>query len=176
MRARRSPRRGLRLLATVGVVGIVSTLGVAPAMAAPARTARLANNQVGFTGTTIDNPTGETVDLAGTVHLRTLVAGSDADGWTVVWVANVDHTTGTGETTGDRYAVQGIDAGAVRLPPGPPVRTASFEPSFTLRQPGSRFHPPSPCRLLVSVSFDGAGRIMSVDAHAGPSVPGGPID
>ena len=65
----------------------------------------------------------------------------------------------------------GAETGAVALPPGPPVRTAFFEPTFTLMPPGPPVHPPSPCRFLVAVSFDEAGQVANVDAHLADAPP-----
>ena len=155
------------LVAAATIAAAASAVNVMSAAAVqPGRPFEVANGQADFRGTIVDNDTGETVDLAGALRVQTRLAGSDAEGWMVRWVADVPHATGTGETSGAHYAVQGIDSGALQLPPGPPTRSVTFEPSFALHLAGSGFHPPSPCRLLVAVTFDGEGRITGLDVHA----------
>lgn len=96
----------------------------------------------------------------------TQLSGSERDGWTLDWHANLNDTTGTGETTGDGYRGIGADHGTVALPPGPPARTATFEPSFTLYLSGPPTHPPSPCRLAVNVVYDETGHVSGVEVRA----------
>jgi hypothetical protein len=124
-----------------------------------------------FAGTTFDRAEGESVDVAGALRVVIRLTGSTDDGWIVDWHANVDHGSGTGETTGNDYVLTGAETGTAAIPPGQPVRTAFFEPTFTLLPPGPPTHPPSPCRFLVAVSFDEAGHVANVDAHLADAAP-----
>ena len=161
-------RRPHRILTGALAATLLWTWGAGPATASPpGPTTQTSSGQIGFAGTTFDDATEENVDLVGHLHVRTRLTGSDAEGWIVDWGANADHATGTGESSGDPYSLHGADGGSVAFPPGPPVRTAVFEPTLTLMPYGGRVHPPSPIRLLVAVSFDTRGRIANVQVHVG---------
>jgi hypothetical protein len=120
---------------------------------------------VSFDATAFDHTQGEDVELTGALHVVARLTGTADGGWTLRWNANVQHGTGIGQTSGHGYVLTGAQDATVAFPPGPPVRAASFEPTFRLFPPGPRVHPPSPIRFLVSVSFDEAGRVTNVDAH-----------
>jgi hypothetical protein len=108
----------------------------------------------------------EDVEVAGRLHVVTQLTGSEETGWTFEWRTNVDNLTAKGQTTGDRYRASGTDGGTVAIPPEPPVREVIFEPSFSLLPPGPPTHPPSPCRLTVSVVYDETGRVSDVQVRA----------
>jgi hypothetical protein len=131
--------------------------------------------QVSFSGAVSATEANENVDVVGRLHVVTQLSGSEQTGWTGEWRANLDYTTGTGRTTGDRYRGTGADSGTVAMPPGPPVREAFFEPSFTLRPPGGSIHPPSPCRLAVNVVYDETGQVSTVEVHVADG-PTGTVD
>ncbi len=170
-------RRPPRVLTGALVATLLWTCGAGPATAsAPSPSALTSSAQTGFEGTTFDHATDETVDLAGKLHVRTRLSGSDAEGWIIEWGANADRATGTGEATGDPYSLHGFDGGSIAFPPGPPVRTTFFEPTLTLMPYGGRAHPPSPIRLLVAVSFDTGGQINGVQVHVGDTAPGSTTD
>ena len=166
----RRPRRLSMILAATGLATLLVTLGAGPATALPpGPPTRTYSSQVDFAGTVFDSGAGESVDLVGDLHVLTQPTGSDSDGWTVDWRASFGQASGTGETTGDQYVLDGADAGTVTLPPGPPTRTAFFEPTFTLLPPGPPTHPPSPIRLLLAASFDDRGQVTDVQAHLSDS-------
>ena len=155
--------RARRLASVIMVVAAVALFGPAgPAFASAGADAR----QVAFSGTVLASETHENVDVVGRVHLVVTLAGSPGSGWALRWLSNVE-AWGTGATTGDRYRGHGTDVGTVNIPPGPPVRTAVLHPACGLIPPGPPAHPPSPCRLLVQVAFDEAGRLSAVDVHVG---------
>ena len=160
-------RRASRMLVIGGLTVGLAAASIGAANAAPptSRDAASDSRQVRFAGTVFATESNENVDLVGRLHVVTQLTGSEQDGWTVAWHANLDDTTGTGQTTGDRYRGTGADHGTVAIPPGPPVRTAFFEASFTLRPPGASIHPPSPCRLAVNVAYDETGRVSDVQVH-----------
>ena len=168
----RHPSLRVFWLTAIGLAALLMTMGAAPAMAIPpGPPVRVDISRVSFAGTTVDTAAGENVDLAGQLDLLTLVSGSDSTGWTVRWLANPDRAVGTGEVSGARYVLRAVDGGTVSLPPGPPVRTAFFDPTFALSPSGPAIHPPSPCRVLLALSFDAAGRVTGVQAHVGESPP-----
>jgi hypothetical protein len=80
----------------------------------------------------------------------------------------VSDASATGETSGNRYRASGTDGGLVLMPPGPPTRSVAIEPTFNLFPAGPPTHPPSPCRLLVTVQLDDLGRVTSVGVHVDP--------
>ncbi|MGI8792157.1 MAG: hypothetical protein ACR2H3_03105 [Acidimicrobiales bacterium] len=72
-----------------------------------------------FAGTAYNSASGEQVDLDGRVHIVASLHGSTAAGWQLDWQANLDHTTGIGETTGSRYVAAGrVTAVDVHVDPG----------------------------------------------------------
>jgi hypothetical protein len=161
----RTPRVRTFISATVAVIVVLLSASTAARAIPPGPPVRSASTTASFAGTTFDRAEAESVDLAGALHVVVRLTGSTADGWTVDWRANVDRASGTGETTGNDYVLTGAARGTTTIPPGPPTRTAFFEPTFTLLPPGPPTHPPSPCRFLVAVSFDEAGQVTGVDAH-----------
>jgi hypothetical protein len=165
-------RRVRTFLAATGALAAMALAasGVAVAMP-PGPPVRAASTVATFAGTTFDGATGEDVDLDGALHVVTRLSGADATGWSLDWSVNVDHATGTGETSGDAYVLDGADTGTATMPPGPPTRSAFFEPTFRLMPPGPPTHPPSPCRFLVAVSFDEAGAVTGVDVHLDDAPP-----
>jgi hypothetical protein len=142
---------------------LAATAGVAHATAGSATPA--ASRRVSFAGTAFASAPSENVDIVGDLPLVTRLSGSDQIGWTLDWHANVTNTTGTGQVTGARYQALGADGGTVLMPPGPPVRSALLEPSFTLFPPGPPTHPPSPTRLGVTVLFDETGQVAEVQIN-----------
>lgn len=172
-------RRTSRTLATGCLTALLAVAGVGAANASPSGSggAPSVSRQVSFAGTAFATAANENVDVTGRLHVVTRLTGSEARGWTLDWNANVDHATGTGATTGDRYILRGAATGTVMYPPGPLVRAASLEPSFTLMPPGPPVHPPSPIRLLVDVSFVAAGgQLIAVQVHLGDAHPIGTTD
>lgn len=166
-------RRQIRTfgLAAIALAAMTVTGANAASALPPGPPVRAASTMASFDGTTFDAATGEDVVLSGALHVVTRISGTDASGWSLEWNVNVDHATGTGRTTGDSYVLDGADEGTVALPPGPPTRSAFFEPTFTLLPPGPPTHPPSPCRFLVAVSFDEHGTVTGVDAHLADAPP-----
>lgn len=156
-------RRAPRMLVAVGLTVLLVGAGVGAANACSRGSSD--SRQVRFAGTVFATESNENVDVVGRLHVVTRLTGSEQDGWTVEWHASLDHTTGTGQTSGDRYRGTGADRGTAAYPPGPPVRSAVFEASFTLRPPGGSIHPPSPCRLAVNVVYDETGRVSDVQVH-----------
>lgn len=166
-------RTASRMLVMIGVALVVAASGVGTANASSPGSPD--SRQARFTGTVFATESNENVDVVGRLHVVTQLSGSEQDGWTVEWHANLDDTTGTGETTGDRYRGTGADRGTVAMPPGPPTRSAFFEASFTLRPPGGSIHPPSPCRLAVNVVYDETGRVSDVQVRVADA-PVGTVD
>lgn len=154
-------RRATTLLAALVAVALAVT-GAGRAVAAPATSAT--SRQVSFAGTTFASQSNESVDLVGTLHVVTALSGSEETGWSLDWQTNVNNTTATGQTSGDRYVGHGTDRGTVLMPPGPPTRP-HFEPSFTLMPPGPPTHPPSPIRLNVHVHFDETGQVTDIEVR-----------
>jgi hypothetical protein len=154
------------------LLGLLVTLLGAGAAAAlpPGPPTRSTSSQVALDGPAFASGAGEYVDITGDLHVVTSISGSETDGWTLEWHANVDHARGTGQTSGGRYVLNGATSGTETYPPGPPVRTASFEPTFSLIPPGPPVHPSSPCSVLVDLSFDEAGHVTGVQAHFVDSV------
>ena len=169
----RRGRRAVALLVSGGIaLGVGGTEGAGAATARPAASTVAPGRQVPFAGELWASGPAETVDVAGRLHVDVVLSGSESGGWSVDWRVNLDRTDGTGRATGDRYRATGSDGGSVSIPPGPPVRTATFEPSFTLFPPGPPVHPPSPCRFVVQAGFDGAGRLTSVEVRLAGSAIG----
>lgn len=170
--------RASRTAATGCLTALLAVTGVGAAQAATSGSSgtRAFSRQVSFAGTAFATGTNENVDVTGDLHLVTRLT-SEESGWTLNWDVNLDSAAGTGGTTGDRYIMSGAAAGAVvGLPPGPPVRAASFEVGFTLLPPGPPTHPPSPIRLLVTISFDATGQLIDVQIHPGGAPPIGTTD
>lgn len=158
---RRLRPSALILAVCAGVLLGMSGLGAASAATAPSTESR----QATFAGSAYLADPNETVDLVGNLHLVTRLTGTEQTGWTLYWSTNLDHTTGTGQTTGTHYVGSGADTGTVTFPPGPPVRSASLQATFTLLPPGPPTHPPSPIRLAVHLSYDGTGQVSDVGIH-----------
>jgi hypothetical protein len=133
------------------------------------------NSQMPLSGTVQDDATFEAVALVGQMHVVIDLGGSQSSGFSVDLHANLDQTSGSGQTSGQQYVADGADQASVHLPPGPLTGSVSFAPSFAL-------HPPSPCRTeqmpgpchagsgfsaLVTVSFNTDGGISVVVALDG---------
>lgn len=170
---RRAPRM---LVACVTVLLVVIRVDAANAATPRSAVTPADSRQVSFAGTTFAAGASENVDVVGNLHVMTQLSGSEQTGWTVEWHANLDNTTGTGQTTGDRHQGIGADRGTVAYPPGPPTRSVFFEPSFTLRPSGGSIHPPSPCRLAVNVVFDETGQVSAVEVHVVDQPTTGSVD
>ena len=129
-------RRASRVLVAIGMTLLLAATGVG---AANARSRGSSDGrQVRFAGTVFATESNENVDVVGRLHVVTQLSGSEQDGWTVEWHANLDNTTGTGQTTGDRYRGTGADRGTVAFPPGPPTRSAFFERRSRCVRPAAR--------------------------------------
>ena len=137
-------------------------VGSATATETPTEASSASNHRTAFTGTAYASESGENVDIAGTLHLVTTLLGTEETGWSLDWHTDLPNTTASGETTGDSYRATGTDAGTVQLPPGPPVRSASFEPTFRLVPPGPPVHPPSPIRLAITVHVGATGQVTEI--------------
>ena len=166
-------RRAPRMLMAVGLTVVLAVAGVGTAKATPrSGLTPVDSRRVSFADTVFATESNENVDVVGHLHVVTQLSGSDSTGWTVEWHANLDNTSGTGETTGDRYQGTGADSGVVHPPS--PIREASFEASFTLHPPGP-IHPPSPIRLAVNVVYDETGHVSDVQLHVADA-PIGTVD
>lgn len=97
----------------------------------------------GLRGRAFSPESNENVDISGTVHVVVRLGGSESSGWTLDWRANLDSTSGIGQTTGDRYVARGADGGTVTHPPSP-IRSATFDVAFILFPPGPPTHPRIP--------------------------------
>lgn len=168
---RRAP---MLLAACIALVVVATGMGGADAAAGSA-IMQVDSRQVSFAGAIFATETNENVNMVGKLHVVTRLSGSEQTGWAVEWYTNLDNATGTGQVSGKRYLASGAGRGTVQVPPGPPVRSAFFEPWFTLYPPGPPVHPPSPCRLGVQVVFDDNGRVSAVQIHL-DQAPIGPID
>ena len=132
------------------------------------------NSQLPFTGTLPGGAGGEAVDLVGRMHVRVELSGSEGSGFSLELHANLDKTSGTGETSGQRYQADGADRARVQLAPGPLAGSVVFNPSFVLHPPSPcrTLHPPSPCHeagpfsARVTASFNSDGG-FSVDIALG---------
>lgn len=156
--------RSIRVVCLAALSMLAGSLSAGPATAAPSL--RTVSTRVSIVGTVFDHGAGEDVTLAGELHLLTRVSDGLLD-----WHLNAGHISGTGATTGEPYLLAGTDAGSVRFPPGPPVRTVLFEPILTLLPPGLPTHPPSPIRLLVAVSFGAGGQVTGAAVHLSTAPP-----
>jgi hypothetical protein len=144
-------------------VALLSATGLGGLQAAPAPAPASAQSVQGsFAGVAYASGTAEDVDLGGRLHVVTTLQGSETSGWTLEWHTNLQNTAGDGHTTGDRYRAAGTDRGTVEMPPGPPTRTATFEPELTLYPPGPPVHP-SPVRLTVRLGSDESGEHPTID-------------
>ncbi len=168
--SRRSRASAMILAACVGLLLSVIGVGAAGAASTPATDSR----QIAFAGSAYLPEANETVDLAGSLHLVTRLTGSEQTGWTLYWRANLDNTTGTGQTTGTGYVGSGADKGTVTLPPGPPVRSSPLQATFTLLPPGPPTHPPSPIRLAVHLTYNETGQLADAVIHIEQTF--GPVD
>ncbi|MEY2467374.1 MAG: hypothetical protein QOF21_72, partial [Actinomycetota bacterium] len=159
MNASRLLRRpSLIVLAAVAVV--LPTLVRAPAAAAAAPKA---GPQFALRATVYDALTNEAVTLVGRIKVTVKTTGSTANGWTVSLTSNLDGVTGTG-TSGRAYKATGASKDTVQYPPGPPVRTASFTPTFSL-------HPPVPIKqqtitLGLIATLDDDGDLTGVEVRS----------
>ena len=153
------------LAACVAVARAVAGIGSAAASPATSDARSATSRHLYFAGTTFASESNENVDVGGNLHVVTKLTGSESAGWTLDWHTNLNHTAAIGQTTGDEYTATGTESGTVVLPPGPPVRSAVFEPSFTLLPPGPPVHPPSPIRLLVNLLFDETGRVTDIEVQ-----------
>lgn len=160
------------LAASLVLFGAWTGVGAAEAAAPRAGLTSADSRRVSLSGTTFASATNENVDVVGTLQVATVLLGSEQTGWILGWATGLGNITGTGQTTGDRYRATGTDGGFVPMPSGPPAQSVAFEPSCRLYSPGLSVHPPSPCRFIVNLVFDGSGRVTDVAIQVDPGVIG----
>jgi len=169
-------RRKPRVLIAACTALLLSATGVGAANAVTTKpaTSPAEGRQTSFRDTAFAVESEEDVDISGRLHVVVQVSGSESSGWTLDWHANLDNTTGIGQATGDRYLGRGAGRGTVTHPPSP-IRSATFELTFTLFPPGLPVHPPSPIRLSASVVFDENSQLSGVEVRLGQA-PIGSVD
>lgn len=168
---RRKPR--VLLAACTALLLSATGVGAADAVTTKPAPSPAEGRQASFSGTAFAAGPEENVDISGRLHVVVQLSGSESGGWMLDWHANLDDTTGIGQASGDRYLARSAGRGAVTHPPSP-IRSATFELTFTLSPPGLPAHPPSPIRLQANIVFEN-GRLSGLEVRLGQA-PIGSVD
>lgn len=144
---------------------VVAVTLLAPLVAGgPAARADGNDTKIALKATVYNTVTQEPVDLVGRIMAKVETKGSAAAGWTLTLKSNLEDVKGVGRTSGGRYTSTGESKDSASFPPGPPVKSASFTPSYTL-------HPPAPIKpqtfqLRLLATLDARGNLTGVEVRS----------